>query len=110
MVMVAFTKKVPSLEKEKAPSSEIEKPPIIEKPTAKEVKKSLAVEKLLKYLKEIKKSQRQFAKDLGISAVRLNQFLRCKSIDRIPSLEIAVKIESLTGGYVHCSDWMIVDE
>ena len=61
---------------------------------------------LKKYLKANRATQRDFASSLGISQAFLSQLLNGR---RIPSLDLAVRIERLTDGAVPASSWVKQD-
>jgi len=59
------------------------------------------------HLKNKKKKQSDFAKDIGVTQNTINVLVNGKSM---PSLRLAYKIERATGGLVTLYDWISEDE
>lgn len=58
---------------------------------------------LKKYLKQTSLTQRDFAEVIGVSNGHLSQLI---SGQKSPSLELAVKIERETSGFVPANSWV----
>lgn len=59
--------------------------------------------KLALYLVKNKISQKDFAKEIGISTAGLHYYLR---LGRMPSIVVASRIKEFTKGFIDYEDWL----
>ena len=63
----------------------------------------VSIMNLKEYIEENRMSQEDFARAVGLSQPYISQLV---SRDRIPSLKVAIKIETFTHGKVLTTDWI----